>query len=204
MSGSCWPRCGWVDARPLPRPAPPPSPPSRATSPPSAAASSSWPGSRTPSSPATSAAVWRPGLWTMFDGCQNPLLRHRHTTLHYGRRGGHNWSQHLYIFLPSCSCPPTNHTLHRLDLDFWFHLTPFWCRSHFWKLKKLRFFFDKNIFPMVCKGVAHCALASSILVKHRSRVWSRLAPSYTTTCPDWQSAPTTGTVTAGISTYLRI
>ena len=39
----------------------------------------------------------------------------------------------------------------------------------------------------------------STLVKHRSRVWSRLAPSYTTTCPGWQSAPTTGTVTAGVS-----
>ena len=42
----------------------------------------------------------------------------------------------------------------------------------------------------------------STLVKHRSRVWSRLAPSYTTTFPGWQSAPTTGTVTAGVSSYI--
>ena len=48
----------------------------------------------------------------------------------------------------------------------------------------------------------HTTPASSILVKHRSRVWSRLAPSYTTTFPGWQSAPTTGTVTAGVSSYI--
>ena len=166
MSGSCWPRCGWLVARPLPRPAPPPSPPSRATSPPSAAASSSWPGSRTRSSPATSAAVWRPGLWTMFDGCQNRLLRH--TTLHCGRQGGHNWSQHLYIFLPSCSCPPTNHTLHRSDLDFWFHLTPFWCRSHFWR--SYNFFLTKIFFLWYVKAspTVHWLPLSSSNIAHGS------------------------------------
>ena len=57
--------------------------------------------------------------------------------LHCGRRGGHWWSQlyeHLFCILwPSCSCsrPATIHTLHILDLDFWWNSTLFWWKNHF-------------------------------------------------------------------------
>ena len=85
-----------------------------------------------------------------------------------GDEGGHNWSQHLYIFLPFHFHPATNHTLHKSDLDFWFHLTPFWCRSHFWR--SYNFFLTKIFFLWYVKAspTVHWLPLSSSNIAHGS------------------------------------
>ena len=47
------------------------------------------------------------------------------------------------------------------DLSFLLNTTPFWCKNHFCGLKTegvTNIFLTKNIFPMLSRGVADCAL----------------------------------------------